>query len=128
MSAPLAPHRSTLPAHLSVAVAGVASWLTFAWAWWRVTETDSGVSTETLAALAGCALVVVAVDLWWVEHNRRIYRAKGPRRGRPHLDEPIVVDSLGRPLLISKRAERASEVVVAVTGTGTKTYRAARQP
>lgn len=125
MPAYLPSRSSALPAR--VVGAGVACWLIFGLAWWRVVETHSTVSARTLWVLLGCATAVVAVDLWWVQHNRRIYRAKGPRRGRPHASSPLVADSLGRPLLISDKARQSPEVVVTVTATGVKSYRAAGQ-
>jgi hypothetical protein len=70
---------------------------------------------------------VLAVTLWWIRHNMRIYRRKGPRRGRPEYPARIDEDRLGRPLTWAVRgghyqARRARHLVVEVED-GRKVYR-----
>jgi len=108
-----------------VALAGVCSWLAFALAWWQVVVLDALVTASTIVMLIGCALLFVALDVWWVSHNRRTYRQKGPRRGRPTVDRAFHQDRLGRPLNVYARAHSASEVTVFLTDDGTKVYRPA---
>jgi hypothetical protein len=52
-------------------------------------------SVQYLAMIGGA---VLAVTLWWIRHNTRIYRRKGPRTGRPEMPARIDVDRLGRPI------------------------------
>ena len=52
-------------------------------------------SVEYLAIVTGA---VLAVTLWWIRHNTRIYRRKGPRTGRPALPPRVDEDRLGRPI------------------------------
>jgi hypothetical protein len=52
-------------------------------------------SVQYVAAVGGA---VLAVTLWWIHHNRRIYRRKGPRTGRPRVPTRIDEDRLGRPI------------------------------
>jgi hypothetical protein len=40
--------------------------------------------------------VMPALTLYWVWHNRSIYRRKGPRRGVPAVDESYLRDWNGR--------------------------------
>jgi hypothetical protein len=52
-------------------------------------------SVQYLAAIGGA---VLAVTLWWIRHNTRIYRRKGPRTGRPEIPPRTDEDRLGRPI------------------------------
>jgi hypothetical protein len=52
-------------------------------------------SVQYLAMIGGA---VLAVTLWWIRHNTRIYQRKGPRTGRPEIPARIDEDRLGRPI------------------------------
>lgn len=52
-------------------------------------------SVQYLAMVGGA---VLSVTLWWIHHNRRIYRRKGPRTGRPEMPPRTDEDRLGRPI------------------------------
>ena len=52
-------------------------------------------SVQYVAVVAGA---VVAVTVWWIRHNMRIYAKKGPRGHRPPEPPRIDEDRLGRPL------------------------------
>jgi len=52
-------------------------------------------SVQYLAMIGGA---VLAVTLWWIRHNTRIYRRKGPRTGRPEISPRTDQDRLGRPI------------------------------
>jgi hypothetical protein len=52
-------------------------------------------SVQYVAAVGGA---VLAVTLWWIRHNTRIYRRKGPRTGRPEIPPRTDEDRLGRPI------------------------------
>ena len=102
---------------------GLLSWAVFALAWWRVTDLHAQVGRPVLVDIVACALLVLAVDLWWVGHNRRIYRVKGPRRGRPPGGFDYSVERLGRPAELVPAAALAREVALEVSSSGAKTYR-----
>jgi hypothetical protein len=53
-------------------------------------------SVQYLAVIGGA---VLSVTLWWIRHNTRIYRRKGPRTGRPEISPRVDEDRLGRPIL-----------------------------
>ena len=116
-------HRDVPTAQLRLALVGVLSWLLFALAWWRVRELHAEVGEDVLAALVACALLVLAVDLWWVAHNRRIFRRKGPRRGLPAPAVDRGRDSLGRPVRWVDGAGDAQLVVLSMAADGVKTCR-----
>jgi hypothetical protein len=51
------------------------------------------------AILVGVAFVsVVGVTWWWIAHNLRIYRKKGPRKSVPTVQRDFAKDFLGRVL------------------------------
>jgi hypothetical protein len=52
-------------------------------------------SVQYVAAVGGA---VLAVTMWWIRHNTRIYQRKGPRKGRPMIPPRIDEDRLGRPI------------------------------
>jgi hypothetical protein len=52
-------------------------------------------SAQYLAMIGGA---VLAVTLWWIRHNKRIYQRKGPRTGRPEIAPRTDEDRLGRPI------------------------------
>jgi len=100
---------------------GALSWVVFALAWWRVWHLHAQVGANVLEAVSGCAALVLAIDLWWVAHNRRIYRRKGPRRGLPAPVADRSRDSLGRPVVWASGALQSQVVVLSLDETGTKT-------
>ena len=101
---------------------GLVAWLVFGLAWWRVFRMDAQVGTPVVAEVATCALLVLAVNIWWVTHNRRIYRRKGPRRGIPRRDRDYSRDSLGRPVVHLRPGSRPAEVALHLRPDGTKVY------
>jgi hypothetical protein len=52
-------------------------------------------SAQYISIVAGA---VLAVTIWWIRHNTRIYRRKGPRTGRAELAPRCDEDRLGRPV------------------------------
>ncbi len=85
-------------AHILV---GIAFWLLFAALWAELIVQHKA----TAAALRGTALslgavigAVLAITTWWVRHNVRIYRRKGPRQGRPSEPPRTDEDRLERPI------------------------------
>ena len=115
------PHTGGESRPRRLAAVGLLSWLTFGLAWLRVRELHAAVSGGVLVALVGCALVVLAIDLWWVAHNRRIYLRKGPRRGMPAPATDGSRDTLGRPVVWLPGADSAQVVVLSLDADGRKT-------
>jgi hypothetical protein len=82
-------------------VVGVAFWALLIVLWvLLVVERKAGgasiaYSVQYVSAVGGA---VLAVTLWWIRHNTRIYRRKGPRTGRPRIPPRIDEDRLGRPI------------------------------
>lgn len=80
---------------------GVAFWALLIVLWVTlVAERKAGpdslaYSLQYVSAVSGA---VLAVTLWWIHHNRRIYRRKGPRTGRPRIEPRTDEDRLGRPI------------------------------
>ena len=104
---------------------GVVSWLLFGLAWWRVVDLHAQVRGIVLVEVLAWALLVLGINVWWVGHNRRIYRRKGPRRGVPVRGRDYTVDRLGRPVRLLPSTVRPQEVVLSLTSDGTKVYRPA---
>ena len=69
---------------------------------WGMLVTDDKVGVRNVADsiqyVGIVAAAVLAITLWWIRHNKRIYRRKGPRVGRPALAAPVDEDRLGRPV------------------------------
>ena len=90
-------------------------------------RTNIAYSVQYLAIVAGA---VLAVTLWWIHHNTRIYRRKGPRLGRPEIPARIDEDRLGRPLRWqldggAPEALATGHLVIELDGAA-KVYREAR--
>jgi hypothetical protein len=85
-------------AHIAV---GVAFWALLVLMWatligdGRAGGSHIAYSMQYLSVVAGA---VLAVTLWWIHHNTRIYRRKGPRTGRPVVEPRTDEDRLGRPI------------------------------
>jgi hypothetical protein len=86
---------------LSHKAIGVAFWAVLLFLWvMLIRDHKAGghtiaYSVQYLAMLGGA---VLAVTLWWIRHNTRIYQRKGPRTGRPEIPARIDEDRLGRPI------------------------------
>jgi hypothetical protein len=61
----------------------------------KVGAANIAYSVQYLSIVAGA---VLAVTIWWIRHNTRIYRRKGPRTGRPGTAPRTDEDRLGRPV------------------------------
>jgi hypothetical protein len=80
---------------------GLAFWAVLGLLWFKlVRDHKAGAahiaySVQYVAIVAGA---VLAVTIWWIRHNTRIYRRKGPRTGRPESRPRTDEDRLGRPI------------------------------
>jgi hypothetical protein len=116
--------RSPARLPLRVVLVGLATWALFGLAWWRVIALHAQVGPNVLMAVLASALTVLSTDLWWVRHNRRIYRDKGPRRGQPARAFDYATDGLGRPVRLLVTDGCPAEVELDITPAGEKVYRA----
>ena len=115
------------PAHVAVAL---VSWVVFALLWvllFRQGKLGGDAIQVSAETVGGIVLGVAIVTLAWVKHNLRIYRRKGPRKGRPFRAPRTDVDRLDRPVKWEfsgghKEARKASLVVVELDGE-VKRYR-----
>ncbi|HEX2026981.1 MAG TPA: hypothetical protein VHF25_03170 [Nitriliruptorales bacterium] len=106
-------HRSLLHGYV-VAVA----WGILAACWVVVAGKTPTRDYLLLAAVVAVSLaVLVPVNVWWVVHNQRLHRAKGPRRQVPVVIESFDRDHLGRELAVDpKQVRTAAYVHISVEG------------
>ena len=109
---------------------GIAFWLLLV-ALWILLALDGKASgaafRDTGMMLAALMGAVLALTIWWIRHNVRIYRRKGARRGRPLSPARTDEDRLGRDVdwampggPLTALTER--HLIVEIAG-GLKTYR-----
>ena len=88
----------------------LAGWILFVYWWWivfqRVSETEI---RFTLVFIALALAFVVLITVFWVLHNRAIWKRKGPRR-KP-IESPGFVkrDSLGRRVRFAESRQKMLE-------------------
>ena len=88
-------------------------WVIFVWAWIHVSHrTSLATLLWGVAAVAVVTLVALSVTVWWVVHNLRIHRRKGPRTSVPIAMPDYRSDFLGRSLDADWSLLRRSSVVV----------------
>jgi hypothetical protein len=88
-------------------------WVIFVWAWIHVSHrTSLATLLWGVAAVAVITLVALSVTVWWVVHNLRIHRRKGPRKSVTIAMPDYRSDFLGRSLDADWSLLRRSSVVV----------------
>lgn len=101
----------------------ILGWLIFFGFWWYVLATQDIYRPELLLLLAGSVLAFPLVTLYWVLHNRRIYRAKGPRRQLRSVAEDYFRDWEGRTVRADwARLQSARSITIRVESED-KVYR-----
>ncbi|MFN3716494.1 MAG: hypothetical protein ACK4R8_07190 [Thiobacillus sp.] len=90
----------------------VAGWAFFFLAWWHVLATQAVQPRDMLLLLAASLLIFPALTFIWVLHNRRIFRAKGPRTGLRQAESNYARDWAGQTVHADWEALRAARVVV----------------
>jgi hypothetical protein len=80
---------------LGQALVVALGWVGFVWLWWLVAQRPWEVR-GLVWLIAGSLVVLPLVTLYWVWHNRSIYRRKGPRRAGAAVDESYLRDWNGR--------------------------------
>jgi hypothetical protein len=100
-------------------------WCLFGYYWHLVVQRQiSRHSLESLVMLSAFTLLVLAITLWWIAHNKRI-ASRGKRSNlMPAPPEPFEMDNLQRPILAPPIAtlQAARLVVIAVDAQGNKVY------
>lgn len=104
-------------------VVGALAWALFAFAWSVAAKGGARDAFAGTGVLLLSALVAAAVTLTWQEHNRAIYRRRGPRRSVRRAEQSWEQDRLGQRMDFGDGLAEASEVVVG-SDAGVKTYRA----
>jgi hypothetical protein len=83
-------------AHIAVAI---GFWLLFGALWFKLLATHAvgpRALRDTGMQLAVVVAAVLALTTWWIRHNVRIHRRKGPRRAHPSRPPRLDEDRLGR--------------------------------
>lgn len=122
-------HRATGLRNLRQRVAHVVvlfgGWGLFAWGWARVLQ-DRWDTRPLLLLIVGSLVLLPLVTVFWIAHNKRIYRIKGPRSGVPKVDEAYREDWNGRRIEADWAQLAHADLVIVDVVDGRKTYRAAR--
>jgi hypothetical protein len=105
-------------------VAGLLAWTLFVSAWSLALDRGAGGAAGGTAVLLLSALVAVVLTAAWQLHNKSIYRRKGVRRTRPLDRRRRGRHETGPRPRVDGDLLVASEVVVTLSATGAKTYRA----
>jgi len=80
---------------------GIFFWIVLLVLWYSlVVEGRAGADNVTYSVqyVAVVAGAVLAVTIWWIRHNMRIYEKKGSRGHRPPQPPRTDEDRLGRPI------------------------------
>ena len=103
------------PLRIRRSLAALFAWILFGFAWWLVLL--QGIKAWEHELLLLPLLIVVTVFMTWIwkEHNRAIYRRRGPRKGLPLGNYSWVSDSLGRAISIDKQVLSAQEVTICLS-------------
>lgn len=102
-------------------------WIGFVWLWWLVAERPW--ETRGLVWLIGGSLIVMPVlTLYWVWHNRSIYRRKGPRRAVAAVDESYLRDWNGREVQADWPMLRHARSITVQVGDEAKRYQLGAAP
>jgi hypothetical protein len=101
----------------------LGGWLVFGWSWMRVArETSPDTVLWGVGAIGAITVLVIATTAWWIVHNIRIYKKKGPRRSVPIAMPGYRQDFLGRELDGDWSLLRRSSVVVVLAEDGRKRF------
>jgi hypothetical protein len=104
-------------------LAVLGGWILFVWFWLRVAgETSPGTILWGVAAVGAITALVTTTTVWWIVHNLRIHKRKGPRRSVPIAMPVYRQDFLGRDLDGDWSLLRRSSVVVVLAEDGRKRF------
>lgn len=106
---------------LGQALVVALGWIGFVGLWWLVAQRPWEV--RGLVWLIGGSLVVLPlITLYWVWHNRSIYRRKGPRRAVAMVDESYARDWNGRAVQADWPMLRHARSITVQVGDEAKHY------
>lgn len=112
---------------LGQALVVALGWIGFFWMWLLVAERPWEV--RGLVWLIGGSLVVVPlITLYWVWHNRSIYRRKGPRRATAVVNESYLRDWNGREVQADWPMLRHARSITVHVGDEGKRYQLGAAP
>jgi hypothetical protein len=93
----LTSYRRNRASQITVVIGG---WALFIWMWRQVLLEVSAITVLRAAEVLGITLLVVGtLTTWWVMHNVRIFRRKGPRTGLRAVTSVFERDFVGRALV-----------------------------
>lgn len=89
----------------------VAGWCTFGGFWWLVLLQEPYPLSDIIWLLVGTLVVLPAITLYWVMHNRGIYARKGPRRQVQVIETAYAQDWAGRPVRAEFGSIRQARII-----------------
>jgi len=89
----------------------VAGWCTFGGFWWTVVLQKSHPLSNIVWLLGGALILLPAITLYWVMHNRGIYARKGPRRHVQVVETAYAQDWAGRRVRAQFDALRQARLI-----------------
>lgn len=111
--------RPTLCGRLQVAwhvLLVTLGWMIFGAFWWIVLPQDIDAFSDIARLIAIALLLLPAITLYWVMHNRSIYQRKGPRLHVQRVAVPYTHDWAGRVVRADFQALRqAREITIMST-------------
>ena len=107
---------------LAHGLALIAGWLLFFGFWWHVLTTQSISHREIVLLIAGSLILFPLLTLYWVLHNRAIYKAKGPRRQVRVVAEHYPCDWEGRNMLGEWSVLKSARSIVVMVDSENKVY------
>lgn len=115
------------PRRLLHVVANLAGWMLFAYLWFRVILYYTWDTRTLVAVLILFSVGIPFVTLYWVLHNVRIFKVKGPRTGVPAIEEKYDSDWQGTPVIANWPAMREARGISVDIQHGAKMFRALPQ-
>jgi len=107
---------------LAHGLALIAGWLLFFGFWWHVLTTQSISHREIVMLIAGSLILFPLLTLYWVLHNRAIYKAKGPRRQVRVVEEQYSRDWEGRSMVGEWSVLRNARTILVLIGSENKVF------
>ena len=104
-------------------------WLSFVLLWLRVYRiTGTQELTDSIGYLLSIIFVYALAVGWWIYHNVRIHRKKGPRLHIREVQFQATRDSLKRPILCEANLKHDQQIHVIVAGGRKVFIEGAAQP
>lgn len=109
----------TGPLHVLMHVVIVLiGWFIFGWFWLKVLFEQTASPADLSWLVIGTLVVIPAITLGWVLHNRSLYARKGPRTHGRYVADTYTRDWMGRLVLASfDQLRRMPFVIIDATDT-----------